>query len=103
MKTSKDEFVRGGGGTPPCAGLTSSALPKVQNPLVGVNSNTGVSTINASNLNGSRDNIPHWYALRCTYGREKAAYDYFISKGINSFGNSGFCVKYLFSNQEFVI
>lgn len=30
-------------------------------------------------------NIPHWYALRCTYGREKVAYDYLVEKGVTAF------------------
>lgn len=29
--------------------------------------------------------IPHWYALRTTYGREKKAYDYMTAKGITAF------------------
>ena len=29
--------------------------------------------------------IPHWYALRTTYGREKKAYDYLTAKGITAF------------------
>lgn len=27
----------------------------------------------------------HWYALRTTYGREKKAYDYLVSKGVKAF------------------
>lgn len=90
MNTSKDEFIRGGGGTPPCAGLTSNALPEVQNHSNGENSQTGVSTKNALSTTGtSFSNINltsvHWYALRTTYGREKKAYDYLIRKGIKAF------------------
>ena len=29
--------------------------------------------------------VPHWYAVRTTYGREKKAYDYMTSKGITAF------------------
>lgn len=29
--------------------------------------------------------IPHWYALRATYGRELKAYNYLISNGITAF------------------
>lgn len=58
----------------PSTGLTSDVLPKVQKPTSAENSDTGVSTHNA-----------HWYTLRTTYGREKKAYDYIISKGGTAF------------------
>jgi len=94
MKTSEDAFVRGGGGTPPCAGLTSCALPKVQSSFVAENSDTGVSTRNAPNgidvhnpstLTPQPSQEEHWYALRCTYGREKKAYEHFLNQGIKAF------------------
>ena len=31
------------------------------------------------------EDTPHWYALRCTYGREKKVYDYMTAKGITAF------------------
>ena len=31
------------------------------------------------------EEIPHWYALRTTYGREGKAYDYMTAKGITAF------------------
>lgn len=34
---------------------------------------------------GKKDNQPQWYAIRCTYGRVRKAYDYFVSKGIEAF------------------
>lgn len=85
MNTSKDEFLHGGGGTPPCVGLTSDALPKVQTLPEEKDSNTGVSTGNAPNRSLTRPEPQHWYALRCTYGREKKAYEYFLSQGIKVF------------------
>ena len=71
----------------PSTGLTSDALPEVQNPALAENSNTGVSTNNAlsetkhSSTSHSPIDNSHWYALRTTYGREKKAYDYILSKG----------------------
>lgn len=71
----------------PCTGLTFDALPEVQKPTKAENSDTGVSTNNvlSAKKNSSKsqpqtDNS-HWYALRTTYGREKKAYEYIISKG----------------------
>ena len=78
--------------SPPCAGLTSNVLPEVQvqKPLKPMNLQTGVSTNSIlSRTPGTpkqnANDIPHWYALRTTYGREKKAYDYLISKNIVAF------------------
>ena len=95
----KDVHTIGGGETPPCAGLTSNALPEAQSDVFTESSQTGVSTRNA--LSGtscgsiSRPTVPrsarmpkdisHWYALRVTYGREKKVYDYLISKNVEAF------------------
>ncbi len=72
------------------AGLTSNALPEVQNPVAAENSHTGVSTGSALSrtkpATGKRtEDTPHWYALRTTYGREKKAYEYLVSKNIVAF------------------
>ena len=86
--TSPDVNTVGGGETPPSAGLTSNALPKVQSH-VAKNSQTGVSTKNAlstTKKSSNNQNEPQfWYALRTTYGREKKAYDYMTAKGITAF------------------
>ena len=76
--------------TPPCAGLTTNALPEVQKPTKPTNSQTGVSTSNVRlgtsiATNRKSTDTPHWYALRTTYGREKKAYDYLISKNVVAF------------------
>ena len=87
--TSNDGHTLGGGEFPPCAGLTSNALPEAQSTISAESSQTGVSTKNAllpTKPKVRREaNIPHWYALRTTYGREKKAYDYLIAKGITAF------------------
>lgn len=85
---SPDVNTVGGGETPPSAGLTSNALPKVQSHAA-KNSQTGVSTKNAlstTKKSSNNQNEPQfWYALRTTYGREKKAYDYMTAKGITVF------------------
>lgn len=85
---SPDVNTVGGGETPPSAGLTSNALPKVQS-YVAKDSQTGVSTKNALSTTKKSSNNPKepqlWYALRTTYGREKKAYDYMTAKGITAF------------------
>ncbi len=85
MKTSLDEFTRGGGGSPPSVGLTSNALPAVQMSLGTKNLQRGVSTDYVHHTTDQKDTKPHWYALRCSYGREKKAYEYFLQKGIKAF------------------
>ena len=75
--------------TSPCAGLTSNVLPEVQCAIKAKNSDTGVSTKNALSVNkrepSSQSTESHWFALRTTYGREKKAYDYLITKGVKAF------------------
>ena len=85
----QDVHTVGGGETPPCVGLTSNTLPKAQSTVSAESSQTGVSTRNAHiavkpKAQKEKD-VPHWYALRTTYGREKKAYDYMTSKGITAF------------------
>ena len=85
----KDVHTVGGGETPPCVGLTSNTLPKAQSTVSAESSQTGVSTRGVHILSKSKvqkeEEIPHWYALRTTYGREKKAYDYMTAKGITAF------------------
>ena len=87
--TSNDGHTLGGGEYPPCAGLTSNALPEAQSTISAESSQTGVSTKNALLATKSKAqreaDIPHWYALRTTYGREKKAYDYLTTKGVTAF------------------
>lgn len=87
--TSEDVHTSGGGEFPPCAGLTSNALPEAQSIVSAESSQTGVSTRSVHILSKSNvqkeDEFPHWYALRTTYGREKKAYDYLTAKGITAF------------------
>ena len=87
--TSNDGHTLGGGEFPPCAGLTSNALPEAQSTISAESSQTGVSTKNALLPTKPKalkeGDTPHWYALRTTYGREKKAYDYLTAKGITAF------------------
>ena len=87
--TSEDVHTSGGGEFPPCAGLTSNALPEAQSTMSAESSQTGVSTRNAHIASKPKaqkeEDSPHWYALRTTYSREKKAYDYLTAKGITAF------------------
>lgn len=80
-----------GGERPPRTGLTPDALPEVPKPVLAENSQTGVSTKNAlpdstpKTIRRKPKDIPHWYALRVTYGREKKAYDYLVGKHIEAY------------------
>ena len=81
--------TRRGGKNSSCAGLTSCTSPEAQSIVSAESSQTGVSTRSVHILSKSKvqkeDEIPHWYALRTTYGREKKAYDYMTAKGITAF------------------
>lgn len=104
--TSEDVHTVGGGETPPCAGLTSNALPEAQSTVFVESSQTGVSTRNAHIANKPKaqkeDDFPHWYALRTTYGREKKAYDYMIAKGITAFYPTTNVVKLIKGKRKVV-
>lgn len=80
---------RGNGIIPPCVRIAPNALPEVQTPSKEANSQTGVSTRNAllkTVISKSKpEEIPYWYALRCTYGREKKAYEHLCLNGIEAF------------------
>ena len=104
--TSEDVHTSGGGEFPPCAGLTSNALPEAQSTVAAESSQTGVSTKNAllaTKPKAPREaDIPHWYALRTTYGREKKAYDYMITKGITAFYPTTDTVKLIKGKRKVV-
>ena len=104
--TSEDVHTSGGGEFPPCAGLTSNALPEAQSTVSAESSQTGVSTRNAhiaSKPKAQREaDIPHWYALRTTYGREKKAYDYLTAKGITAFYSTTNVVKLIKGKRKVV-
>jgi transcription antitermination factor NusG len=104
--TSNDGHTLGGGEFPPCAGLTSNALPEAQSTISAESSQTGVSTKNAllpTKPKVQREaDIPHWYALRTTYGREKKAYEYLTAKGITAFYPTTNVVKLIKGKRKVV-
>ena len=104
--TSEDVHTSGGGEFPPCAGLTSNALPEAQSTVSAESSQTGVSTRNAllatKTKHPQKEEIPHWYALRCTYGREKTAYDYMVAKGVTAFYPTTSVVKLIKGKRKVV-
>lgn len=105
--TSEDVHTVGGGETPPCAGLASNALPEAQSTVSAESSQTGVSTRNAHIASKPKaqkeEEIPHWYVLRTTYGREKKAYDYLTAKGITAFYPTTEVVKLIKGKRKIVI
>ena len=104
--TSEDVHTSGGGEFPPCAGLTSNALPEAQSTVAAESSQTGVSTRYAHIVTKPQiqkeEEISHWYALRTTYGREKKAYDYLTAKGITAFYPTTNVVKLIKGKRKVV-
>ncbi len=104
--SSEDGHTPEGGETPPSAGLTSNALPEAQSSVAAKSSQTGVSTRNALIVTKPKPqklkDIPHWYALRTTYGREKKAYDYMTAKGITAFYPTTNVVKLIKGKRKVV-
>ena len=88
---SIDDNTHGGGEIPPRTGLTPDALPEVQEPAKAENLQSGVSTNNVPSgkvlktIKRKPKEVPHWYALRVTYGREKKAYDYLVGKHVEAY------------------
>ena len=84
------KHIRADNQNPTCIGLTSDANPEVhmsfstKNSLRGVSTKYALSGTNLKTIQNKKD-VPHWYALRTTYGREKKAYDYLVSKNIEAF------------------
>ena len=74
---SIDDNTHGGGEKPPRTGLTPDALPEVQEPVLTENLQSGVSTNNVPSgkvlktIKRKPKEVPHWYALRVTCGRDK--------------------------------
>ena len=112
---SEDVHTHGDGESPPSAGLTPNALPEAQSIVSAESSHTGLSTRNAHLTKGTakskasvilkpqrEEDIPQWYALRCTYGREQAAYDHLISKGIIAFYPTTNVVKLIKGKRKIV-
>ena len=104
--TSEDVHTSGGGEFPPCAGLTSIALPEAQSTVSAESSQTGASTRNAllatKTKHPQKEELPHWYALRCTYGREKTAYDYMVAKGVTAFYPTTSVVKLIKGKRKVI-
>ena len=104
--TSTDVHTPGGGEFPPCAGLTSNALPEARSDVSAESSQTGVSTRNAllatKTKHPQKEELPHWYALRCTYGREKTAYDYMVAKGVTAFYPTTSVVKLIKGKRKVI-
>ena len=104
--TSEDVHTSGGGEFPPCAGLTSNALPEAQSTVSAESSQTGVSTRSAHIATKPQiqkeEDLSHWYALRTTYGREKKAYDYLTAKGITAFYPTTNVVKLIKGKRKVV-
>ena len=107
QRALQDVPTVGGGETPPCVGLTSNTLPKAQSTVSAESSQTGVSTRNAhiavKPKAQKEEGIPHWYALRTTYCREKKAYDYMTAKGITAFYPTTEVVKLIKGKRKIVI
>ena len=92
MTSSSDESNRRGGGNTSHTGLTSSVIPAVSAPILEQDLQRGVSTKNGPTANNNPitklsdyRQSQHWYALRCTYGRERKAYEMFLREGIRAF------------------
>jgi len=72
MSTLCNVETRGDGASSPSAGLISGSIPEAQSPKAGVS------------VRYAYDANKRWWVLRATYGREKLAYDYITTDGLDS-------------------
>lgn len=74
---------------PSSVGLTSNALPKVQDEKKRTDSDTGVSTRSMlspiAKTAAETSKKAKWYVLKTTYGREKQACDYLIENNVETY------------------
>jgi len=109
--TSLDVNTSGGVKTPPCSGLASTTPPEILNVTSAKETPIGVSTKNALSVTNTEPSlelpkdaeIPHWYVLRATYGREKKAYDYMEAKGATVFHPTKNTVKLIKGKRKTVV
>lgn len=86
-----DVHSLGGGDAPPCAGFASGALPvakslhETESQQAGVSTNNALSPISQKDVPAADKTQCRWFVLRTTYGREKKAYEYMVSKGVTAF------------------
>ena len=66
------------------SGEAKSALTIPRCEGEGANSSTDGSTP-LKTIKRKPKEVPHWYALRVTYGREKKAYDYLVGKHVEAY------------------
>lgn len=90
IQTSADSDIPEGAYISVCTGLSSDALPKVENSSQSENSNTGVSThfvpLPKEILDKRRaKRTPRWFALRAAYGHEKTSYQYLVNHDVEAF------------------
>lgn len=97
MSVPADVVIHGKVNPDPSTGLTSDALPTTQTSVEKLeNAEKGASTKNTLSTTApsltetthhhrvrGEEDVAAWYALRTTYNREKKAYDYLTSKGVD--------------------
>lgn len=70
--------------------ITPNVPSEVQSPDLEETNKTGglfhdaISNLSTTSSQGSQSKA-HWYTLRCTYGRERKAYDFFTREGFKAF------------------
>ena len=114
--TPEDVHTSGGGELPPSTGLAPCALPEARSTANAESLQTGVSTRNALSTTNDKtikipsttyrhflEDTPHWHVLRCTYGREKIAYNYMVAKGITAFYPTVNVVKLINGKRKVVV
>lgn len=88
-RTLKNVHALGEGENPPRIGFTPSTLPEAQCNILAASSKAGVSTrsmyCEEQECAQKEKSTAHWYVLRCTYARERIAYEYMTNRGVTTY------------------
>ena len=106
QRANDEELPLEGTNIPSRVGPTSSVLPETPGRFFGKEfTNRGVHqlyTFGNDIQKQSEEDVPKWYALRTTYGREKKAYDYMTEKGVTAFYPTQTTVKLINGKRKVV-
>lgn len=106
QRANDEELPLEGTFIPSRVGPTSSVLHETSGRFLARSSQTVVSTnCILSGMTAKKqceEDVPKWYALRTTYGREKKAYDYMTEKGVTAFYPTQTTVKLINGKRKVV-
>lgn len=81
---------------------TASGNPKLAVALPKGGGGKAIGSTPPKTIKRKPKDVPHWYALRVTYGREKKAYDYLVGKHVEAYYPTVTTIKIVDGKRKFV-